>query len=182
MRDLNEEGLGHAGLLESAWLEAACDEVVLRTVSYGDGDLANKAARVLRVGALQILNGHRSDRFLEFLALGILSHLDGDEASLDHAFRLKSRTGRPPFSVEKEADVIAAFQRAILKLHGAPPLQRWDRALNWAIKARYGASPKEVRAQHASWRSIRFLEDWRKETVKLLAKYGYARPDRPEKK
>jgi hypothetical protein len=161
-------------LMVDGWFAAECADLESRRTSMGDKSLSEKAERVLRLGARDVLSGRPSTAFMEYVARALLRRLDKEESSFEQAFRLRE-AGRPPTTAEEEYKVVEAFLRAMYRLRNAPPEERVERSLDWAIKAKHGASTKQRRWAHrkSAWRSISYLEEWRRGTKDLLARWGH---------
>jgi hypothetical protein len=129
--------------LLDGWFRSECEEVWRRRQSHGDESIAEKARNLLRFGAARTLQGHPPPDFTRFVAACILSHLEGVEPTLDHAFRLrKSRSGKP-ISGKKEAAVVEAFAGAMADNQQRSKKERVDLALLAAFQAHHGWRPAE---------------------------------------
>jgi hypothetical protein len=161
-------------ILIEGWFAAECADLEFRRTSLGDKSLPKKAERILRLGAQDVLAGKPSVAFMEFVARALLRRLDKVESSFEQAFRLRE-LARPPTTAEDEYAVVSAFLRAMHRLRNAPMEARVERSLDWAVKAKHKASPRQRRRQNLKtpWASIAYLEEWRRDTKELLARWGH---------
>jgi hypothetical protein len=130
--------------LLDGWFQAECAELWKRKLSPEDKDLREKAINLLRYGATKTLQGHPPPAFLRFVAVCLLTHIDGHEPSLDHAFRLKAKKGRKVALLpSKEISVIEAFSGAMYQSQNEKRSKkaRVDAALIAAFKVHHGWKP-----------------------------------------
>jgi hypothetical protein len=88
-------------------LNGAIPELVRHEVFPGDGDLPTKARRVLELGAKHISEGRPAPVFLQYVASSINAYLNGEETSLDSAFRLKNKKHRPKADAFEDDAIVA---------------------------------------------------------------------------
>jgi hypothetical protein len=179
-----------ARFLEDHWLGTECAELRQSRVAWGDGDpedrdraaLVSKARRALRVGARQIAEGKPNAAFLDYLAHGIMRFLDGSEKTLDQAFRVALKRGRPALDPAVFDPVIDTYLRAIRRLRGADESVRERIALKWAFKTHHDKTPEQFRSRNRGadvddgW-----IYDRMTETKRVLQSRGYyfAESNRP---
>jgi hypothetical protein len=169
--------------LEVQFLKHEIKELVRYEVKPGDGDLLSKARRVLEIGAKHIAEGRPSDEFLQFVAFSIIKTLNGDEPTLDRAFRLEGRNQRPnkdPYSDPAINAYLDAMQKCELNAVDSDqtPIQ-YERALrdaqgkaiDAAYTVRWGTTPQNDKARGIDTESIKKRRASIRKTVKDLGHY-----------
>ncbi|MBC7624131.1 MAG: hypothetical protein H7232_12145 [Aeromicrobium sp.] len=140
--------------LINAFLAIETKELLEGKVSYGDGGVTSKARRVLSVGSRQILQGEiPSPHFLKYVALCMKNSLEESNGSLDKAFNLVKRPGRPKRDPQDDDHIIDAFLGEICLL-GKAPKGLSARAFNAAFKAMHGKSVEDFRLAKIDEKSI----------------------------
>jgi hypothetical protein len=150
--------------LLNGWFQAECAELWRGKLAPEDSGLREKAMNLLRFGAMKTLQGHPPPDFIRYMAACILSHVDGKQPSLDHAFRLTAAKGRTSIPPSKEMEVVESFTGAMYGSHGGK-LRKKERiaaALAEAFKVHHGWKP----AAHE------VVGDRMRATRKILQRYG----------
>ena len=125
------------------------------TVSYGDGNLKEKAKSILELGANQILEGREPSKdFLLFVATSIKKVIDGDQITLDHAFGLTQKQARPRKDPQDDDLTVSSFLCAMELMSDKPDKESLLEALNAAYTARYGESMADQHAKNWDKKSI----------------------------
>jgi hypothetical protein len=163
----------HAYELECMWLKIEIEELNRRNVKAGDEDLPSKARRVLEMGAKHLAQGRPSMELMAWFSTVILHRLNGNEPSLDHAFRLENPPHRPKKDPYSDAAIKAALghiRKAGLDLTAAQHRIVRNEALDIAYTTRWGATPTEHTTKGIDAETIRS----RRRTIgKTLATLGY---------
>jgi hypothetical protein len=164
-----ESSLEHedgAYFMECGLLEIAIHELVRDKVSPGDGHLYEKSAgreilkakakMVLEMGARHIMEGRPSESFLKFVAYSIMRMLNGNEVSLDHAFRLKSPAHRPESDPYTETAIKVALEHIHAQLRAGVSFEiARNEAIDKTYVIRWGKTPQEHATDGVDAESIR---------------------------
>ncbi|MFZ6771342.1 hypothetical protein ACO0LB_01365 [Undibacterium sp. SXout7W] len=136
-------------------------------VSYGDGNLAEKAKYILELGIQPILRGETpSPIFLTFVADSIRKVLEGEEKTLDDAFGLKLPRGRQAKDPQLEDKEVEAYNSTMVNKRDFPIDERRKESLDAAFKARYQISIDELRERGFDEKSINDRQTELKRTLK----------------
>lgn len=163
--------------LECRWLENEIRELLHYQVTPGDGTLNAKAKRVLEVGVKHIAEGHPSELFLQFVVYAITRTLNGQEKSLDHAFRLARPPRRPKKDPYQDPAILAALEHIHMKHFGneasaAKVCAETVRAeaVDKAYTVRWKHTPEKAKKNKINSDS---LSKRRKSLEKTLSRLGY---------
>ena len=155
--------------LVTSLLTQETGELLHGKISYGEGDIASKALRVLDLGSNQILDRKTpSPAFLMYVAICIRKCIDEGQ-SLDRAFGLSKGPGRPKLDPQVYDHIIDAYYGEMI-MPSSDPIDRERCAFNAAFKAMHGMTPDEMKSRRFDEKSI---DNRRSETRKFLASRGH---------
>ncbi len=179
---IENEPLDSVYFLDVELLKFSIKELISYKLSPGDISLNEKARWVLETGAKHIAEGRPSIEFLQFIAYALARTLNGDEPSLDHAFRLKARNRRPTKDPYADPAVIAYLAQMkeyscrttdsnLTQAEATRSLKKAKKnAIDKAYEARWGATPQSHKIEKINLTDI----DGRKRSIRsTLKKLGH---------
>lgn len=150
-------------------LKRETNELLSGEISYGDGDITEKARRILELGSRRILDGKPSPAFSHYVAICIQEHINKG-ISLDVAFSRKKR-GRPKRDPQQDDHIVIAYHAAASAISSASQEECLKRGFDAAFLAMHGKSEDEYR--HIGWheKSIDNLKTATREFLKSRGLY-----------